>query len=111
MLVRYRGAAFMANETHEDIVERRSSRTLRGLINILPDKPFYVYIANQTAKPKHLAKFLIVAAASNVLSCIIDAYDDKPCTMKRKVRPRLKANQLTPYMPITTSPQTVDMNK
>lgn len=42
---------FMTIEIHRNVVGRRCSITARGLMDILPGRPFFVHIANLTAKP------------------------------------------------------------
>lgn len=46
---------------------------LQGVMDIQSEKPFYVYVANLTAKVVNQPKVLIVAPASNAAICIIHA--------------------------------------
>lgn len=47
-------------------------------MDILPGKPFYVYVVNMTAKPVDLPKLMIVACALNSPTCIIHVRDYEP---------------------------------
>lgn len=82
MLVSGRDAGFMTIETHRYVVEQGCSFTGQRLNYILPGKPFYVYITNLTIRVVNLLKSLIVSSVSNALSCIVQAFDDEPCTME-----------------------------
>lgn len=58
-------------ETHGTVVERRWSMTARGMKDIPPGKPVYVYTANMTDKKANLLKLMIAAYASRAAACII----------------------------------------
>lgn len=48
-LVSFQGAGLITTDTHRNNVEHRCSLTARCLVDILPRKRFYVYMANLTA--------------------------------------------------------------
>lgn len=54
---------------------------VRGLMDIQPGKPLYVYIVNMKAERVNLPKFMKVAYASTAPTCIIHASDDEPHIM------------------------------
>lgn len=49
----------MTIETYRNVVERQYFMPARDLMDILPGKALYVYIANLTAMPVNLPKFMI----------------------------------------------------
>lgn len=55
--------------------------TAQGVMDILPGKPFYVYIFNMIARPANLPTFMIFHYALNAPICIIHAQDDVPHTL------------------------------
>lgn len=61
LLVRCRGAPRMKIETHRSVVEHRCPMTAQGLMDIVPGKPFYVYILYMTAKAVNFPKFVVVS--------------------------------------------------
>lgn len=67
------GAAPMTTETHGILVQRRCSMNVRGPTDILTGKTFYVCIANMTANPVTLPKFMIVTFVSRAPTCITHA--------------------------------------
>lgn len=56
--------------------------TARGLVCILQGNPFYLYIANLTAKPAKVPKFVIVRCVPIGPTGIIHAREDTPCMME-----------------------------
>lgn len=60
-------------ETRGNIFEDQCNMTGKGLVDILPRKPFYMYIANPTARPVNLTRFMIVRYASSAAAYIIHA--------------------------------------
>lgn len=82
VLVSCQSAGLMTIETDHDVVECRCSITARGLMYILTGKQFYTYIANLTARPGNLQRFVIVDSASNAATCIIHARDDETHILK-----------------------------
>lgn len=74
----------MTSESSRNIVERQCSMTTPGLIDILPGKPYYVYIADVTAKSDILPKFEIFTFASNTKACIIHVSDDETYILKNE---------------------------
>lgn len=48
----------MTIEIDGNVVEGRCSMTTWGLMDILPGKPFYVYVVNMMANPVNLPKFM-----------------------------------------------------
>lgn len=65
VLVSCQCAGLMMIESSSSVVERRCSMTMQILINILPGKPFNVYIANMMAKPLNLQNIMILTSAWN----------------------------------------------
>lgn len=60
--------------------------TASGLTDILPGKPFYVFIANMTARPDNLPKFMKVAITSNASTCNVYVRDDELHMWKEECR-------------------------
>lgn len=84
VLVSCHSAMLMTLETHPNVVERQCAMNTEGLMHILPGKLFYLYIANLTAKPVGLLRFMISASAFNTISCIIQARYDERCTTENR---------------------------
>lgn len=68
----------MLPETHRNIVKRRDSMTAGGPIDMLSEKPFYVYSTDITVKLVTIGKFMIFTYLSspsfasyipNMMSC------------------------------------------
>lgn len=76
VLVCFQGDGLMMTETNGKAVERRCCMTATGLMEILAGNLFDVFILNMTAKAVSLPKFMIVAYASNIPTCLIQARDD-----------------------------------
>lgn len=93
-LLSSRKAGLMTVETHRNVVEHKFPLTTPGVMDILSSKPFYVYMANLTAKPVNFPKFMTVASASNVPSCIIHTGDDMPCMTETEGKSSHNATQL-----------------
>lgn len=68
----------MMSSTHCNFLEHRCSITTLALMELLPWKPFHVYIANLTEPSKNLPKLIIVAYVSSAPIGIIYARDDEP---------------------------------
>lgn len=64
-------------EIHPSIFEQRCYMATKGVMDILPDVPFYIYIANMSAKAVCQTKCLMVASATNALPHIIHAQSDE----------------------------------
>lgn len=76
-LVSFQSPWLMTIEIHCNVVARGCSVTLRGIMNNLPGKPFYVCIANLTAKPANIPKVMIVSSAWNAPIFITYTRDDE----------------------------------
>lgn len=76
VLIKCYGAGLTTIETHYNVVKHRCSMPGRGQMDVLPERPFYVYIENLTAKPIELLKLMKVACALSDPTCIIHARDD-----------------------------------
>lgn len=72
------GAGLMLVETHMHLAKRRCSMAARGIMEIFPGKPFFLYVANLSGKPVHLPKHMIVAYASNSPKCIVHFRGTEP---------------------------------
>lgn len=77
VLVSCDGAGVMTVEARGHVVECQCSITTRDMMDILHGKPIFVYIANMTANPVRLQKFMIVLYAPNAPICIKHAKDDE----------------------------------
>lgn len=64
-------------------------------MDILPKKPFYIYIANFTAKKIYFLKLMIVATASDAPSCIIQRRDDKQYTAGNRGQASMQWDSVT----------------
>lgn len=64
-------------ETHPNIIERRSSITAMGIMDKLPGVPFYILIANMSAKAASQPKYMIVASGTNAPTCHVHAPSDE----------------------------------
>lgn len=60
VLVACRDAGLLKIENHGNHLERRCSKTARGVLGTLPGKPYYVFMSNVKAKPVNLPIFMIV---------------------------------------------------
>lgn len=83
VLVIFQGAEVMTIKILCNIVEFQFSMAAGGLMDILPGKHFYVYIANLTATPVNLLNFRIAAFPSNTPASIVHARDDLPSRLGR----------------------------
>lgn len=77
VLVSTESAGLMTIETHCNIVEHRCFMTVRGFMDIVPGKPFYVFILNTTANPVNLPNCMTVAYASSSPACMTHPRDDE----------------------------------
>lgn len=93
VLFRCQEAGIIQIETHCNIIGLRCFMTERGLMHILPGKPFYLYITNLKAKQTNLPNDLIVPSASNAPTCIIHAQDDEPQMLKDKGRVMMQCDK------------------
>lgn len=73
ILLRCEGSGLMKTETHCNIMERRCSIAAKILIEILSEMPPYVYIANLTAKPMKLPKFMIFSILLEAPTSVVHA--------------------------------------
>lgn len=75
-------------ETHLNAFEHRFLLSVKGLMDILLGKQYYVYIMDLIATLVHLPKDIVVASASTDPKCITGAHDDESCTRGRQVLPQ-----------------------
>lgn len=66
--------------TDPNIIEQQCSVTASGIMNILLGVPFYIYIANMSAKSVLLPKHMMVASATNVATCTVHVQSDRSGT-------------------------------
>lgn len=78
ILVNCRGDGLVKIETNGHFAECRCSVKDEVQWAFYRGKLFYVYIVNVTAKPVHVLKFMIVAYAPSVPTCIMHANEDEP---------------------------------
>lgn len=78
VLVSSQGAAFMTNVILQNIVDLPYSLTARGLMDAVPGKPLYSYVACLTSRPANLLKIMILAFWSNAPSFSTRAKNGDP---------------------------------
>lgn len=77
VLVNCQAAGFMTNGTQDNVFERRCFTTVRGLMDILSGKPFYIYVIKMTPETVSLLKVVIHACAKSPQTCIIHVRDNE----------------------------------
>lgn len=80
----------------------------QGLLDLIPSRLVYVYIANLTAKPVNLQKFMIVPLLCSDPSSIFNLGNDQNCKMERESKPHCNVTQLTWYKPLYKKPDKRD---
>lgn len=84
VLVSFQGAGLKKIETNCNIIERRCSMIMGGIVDILPGKLSYFYMVSLTTKPVNLFKFITVTSVPNAPAWVIHARDDEPYMSKNK---------------------------
>lgn len=84
MLVCRTRVRLSAIETQGNAVDGWRSKTMRGVMDILPRKSCSIWIMKSSAIPVNLSKYRILTSASDVPKGIIDAYKENSCMMRIK---------------------------
>lgn len=84
VLVSCKGAGPMIIETHDNVIGRWYCITAKSEMAILRGKPFYICIANMTAKPGNLSKFITLVYCSSAPTCIIQGREDEPHMLEER---------------------------
>lgn len=79
--VRCREKGLLLAETDPYSIELRRSIASRGIMNMLPNVTYNIYIANISTKPVSLPNYMIVPSAANATTCIVPVLNNKPDTI------------------------------